>query len=108
RHKIFQFILFIVIATTFHKTAIIILPLVALTAVRHRAIIAVIVATLGYLLYNRFLEGGMDKLLTNYIEAEYSSQGAAIRVAMNLVPAAIFLLFQKRFELSEQQRKLWR
>ncbi len=108
RHKIIPFLIYIVVATTFHKTAIIILPLVALTAVRHRVIIAVIVAVMGYALYNRFLEGGMDKLLTNYIEAEYSSQGAAIRVAMNLVPAAIFLLFQKRFLLTEQQRKLWR
>lgn len=108
RHKIISFVVYIIIATTFHKTAIIILPLVALTAVRHRAVIATIVLVMGYLLYNRFLEGGMDKLLTNYIEAAYSSQGAAIRVAMNLVPAGIFLLFQKRFELAEQQRKLWR
>jgi hypothetical protein len=108
RQKMIQFILYIVVAVTFHKTAVIILPLVALTATRHRAVIALVVAVMGYFLYGRFLAGGVDKLLTNYIEAEYSSQGAAIRVAMSLVPAALFLLFWKRFDLSDQQRKLWR
>jgi hypothetical protein len=46
--------------------------------------------------------------MTNYVEAEYQSQGAAIRVAMNLPPAILFLLFHKRFQLGEQQAKLWR
>ena len=35
------------------------------------------------------------EFVRNYIEAEYSSQGAAIRVAMNLVPATLFLFLQR-------------
>ena len=50
----------------------------------------------------------MDRLVNNYIDQEYNSQGAAIRVVMNLVPATLYLFFQKRFGLEEAQRKLWR
>ena len=44
---------------------------------------------------------------TNYIEAEYQSEGAAVRLAMNAVPAAAFLLWRKRFVLTVQDRNLW-
>lgn len=103
-----RFGMYIVVAATFHKTAVIILPLVALTAARHRAVIGAAVAVTGYFLYSWFLEAGMEKFSTNYLEEGLNSQGAAIRVVMNIVPAIIFLLYQKRFQLIEPQRQLWR
>jgi hypothetical protein len=42
-----------------------------------------------------------------YIESEYQSSGALIRIAMNALPAALFLLFRKRFQLSVEQRSFW-
>jgi hypothetical protein len=60
------------------------------------------------LLYYLFVQASVDKLMTNYVEAEYQSQGAGIRVAMNLPAAILFLVYSKRFQLSEQQTKLWR
>ena len=38
-------------------------------------------------LYYVLLADSVDNLVTNYIEAEYQSEGAAIRLAMNAVPA---------------------
>ena len=40
-------------------------------------------------------------------ETEYSSQGAAIRVVMNLVPAAAFFFFRRRLEFSILERRIW-
>jgi hypothetical protein len=108
KQSIIKFAVYLTIAVTFHKTAVIVIPLVALTSIRHRFVIGALMALMGYMLYNWFLESSVDKFVTNYVDAEYNSQGAAIRVAMNLVPAAIFLLFQKRFGLAEGTRKLWR
>jgi hypothetical protein len=71
-------------------------------------VIGAVVAVTGYFLYSWFLEAGMDKFTTNYLEGGMSSQGAAIRVIMNVVPAILFLLYQKRFNLIESQRQLWR
>ena len=58
-------------------------------------------------LYSVFLEKSVDRLVENYVEAEYQSEGAAIRVAMNALPAIVFLLNRSRFALERQEEKLW-
>jgi hypothetical protein len=108
RTSILRFAVYIFFATAFHKSAIVVLPLVALSVVRHRIVMIFLLACLAILLYYFFVQASFDRMFTNYVEAEYSSQGAAIRVSMNLLPAAIFLVFQKRFNLPLQQEKLWR
>ena len=46
-------------------------------------------------------------LIGGYIESEYQSSGAEIRIAMNAIPGILFLLFRKRFQLSNEQRSFW-
>lgn len=108
RTSLMRFAIYIFFAAAFHKSAIVVLPLVALSAVRHRIVMIGLLAMLAVLLYYFFIQASFDRMVTNYVEAEYNSQGAAIRVSMNLLPAAIFLLYPQRFNLPEQQRKLWR
>jgi hypothetical protein len=108
RQSLIRFAIYILLAASFHKTAVIVLPLVALTFERHRFAIGALLAVMGFFLYSWFLEASLDRLVTNYIDAEYQSQGAAIRVGMNLVPATLFLLFHKRMNLTESQYRLWR
>ncbi len=108
RKRILRFGMFILIAATFHKTAVLALPLMAMSATRNRMVTAAVVLLFGFVLYRFFLVESVDRMLTNYVEAEYSSQGAAVRVAMNLVPAILYLLFHRRFELTEGQRRMWR
>ena len=108
RGRIARFALYILLATTFHKTAVLALPLVALSATRNRVVTGISVVFFGWILYRYFLSESVERLITNYVEAEYSSQGAAIRVAMNFVPAVIYLLFQRRFQINENQRRMWR
>jgi hypothetical protein len=108
RPSLIRFTLYIGLAALFHKTAVIVLPLVAVSSDRSRFVNGLLVVVLGYGMYKLFLEASTEELYTNYVEYEYSSQGAAIRVAMNLLPAALFLVYQKRFELPEWQRRLWR
>lgn len=99
---------YILIAAIFHKTAVVILPLIALSSSRHRLITAVAVLTFGLLLYNTFLSASVERLVTNYVDTAYTSEGAAIRVAMNIVPALLFLSLAKRFDLTAQEERLWR
>ena len=97
----------VLMATVFHKTAIMMLPIAALAASRRRLwnIIWVGVITLvgAYL----FLLSSVDKLWTNYVTADYQSHGALIRVLMNAVPAVFYLLLNKRMSLTEEARRLW-
>jgi hypothetical protein len=106
--RIGRFWFYILLAATFHRTAIILLPLVALSQTENKVVLAGLGLLLGVVLYYLFLSSTIDRLMVNYVEQEYESQGAGIRITMNLIPAVIFLLFQKRFALQPEEIKLWR
>ncbi len=103
-----QFAIYVAIAALFHKTAVVVLPLLVFTSERNRFLNALAAIASFVLLYDVFLADDVDKLVKNYVEAEYSSQGAAIRVAMNLVPAFIMLLRGRRLGLSSAEVRVWR
>jgi hypothetical protein len=105
--SIFRFAVYMFVAALFHKSAFIILPFVALAAAKRNLLTTSGILLLGLVLGFLFLRGSVDKLMTNYVQAEYQSQGAAIRVAMNISPAVLFLSFKRRFVLSPVQSRLW-
>jgi hypothetical protein len=104
----FKFILYVVAAALFHRTAIVMLPLVILSVERNRILNLVLALALGFVLYDFFLSSATDRFVTNYIRAAYNAQGAAIRVVMSVIPATLFLFNQRRFGFDRQERKLWR
>jgi len=103
-----RFAVYVAVAALFHKTAVVVLPLLVFTSERNRVLNALAGIAGFVLLYDVFLADDVDKLVKNYVGAEYNSQGAAIRVAMNLVPAFIMLVFGKRLDLSEAEVQIWR
>ncbi len=102
----------ILLALTFHKTAVVLLPL-ALVATSYENVWTKRILLAATFLAMAFLGGWAtftdesQKLVTNYIEAEMISEGANIRVAMNALPAAIFLVFAKRLAPDEVERRTW-
>lgn len=105
--SIFRFALYVAAAALFHKTAVAVLPLAIFSAPRNRALNALAGLAGLLLLWDIFLADSVEGFVQNYVRTEYSSQGAAIRVSMNFVPAALLFLFRRRFPFNEQERKLW-
>lgn len=105
--KTLRFVLWIVLATTFHLSAIILVPLTLLANSKQRMFSLLWVCLSGLVLFVLLLQEWVDFMRAGYFEAAYQSSGAAIRIAMNALPAAFFLIFIKRFELSAQQRIFW-
>lgn len=103
-----RFAIYVAAAATFHKTAVVAFPLVALASPRNRALNLLVVAATSVLLYDLFLGDAMDEFVKHYIKTGYSSQGAAIRVTMTLVAALILWLGRKKFALNETEWRLWR
>lgn len=102
-----KFILWILVAATSHKSAVLLIPIAALTVERGRVWVAfwVVLATaVGYFV---LLEDSVGNLVQGYIETEYDSDGAAIRIAMNAVPAVLLLLFRRQFPLRPTEVRLW-
>lgn len=108
RRALTRFLVYVVLAATFHKTAVLLLPIVGFSLAQQRAAYALLVLATGVLLYFTFLQSAVDQLLLTYEEARYESEGAAIRVAMNLVPASLFLTLRRHFDLPPFQAGLWR
>lgn len=105
--SIFRFVLWIALAATFHKSAIILLPMAVLANTRRRIFTFIWVGITSIVLFALMVQEALSFLMGGYIEDAMQSSGAAIRIAMNAVPAALFLLFRKRFELSLEQRSFW-
>lgn len=103
------FVMWVLIAAAFHKSAVVLLPIAALAATHNRiwSYVWVGVTTLvgGWL----FVFDSADELVANYVASDYAdaSQGAGIRVAMNAVPAVLAWLFRKRLFAEGAERKLW-
>jgi hypothetical protein len=95
-------------AALFHKTAVVAFPLVALSSARNRFLNLLVGIAATILLYDLFLGDAMDQFVKHYIKTGYSSQGAAIRVAINLVAANAFWLVGRRMQFDETEWKLWR
>jgi hypothetical protein len=105
--SIARFALYVAAAALFHKTAVVVLPLVIFAGQRNKFLNALAGIASCYLFYDLFLADSVEGFVRNYIESEYSSQGAAIRVTMNLVPAVIFLLFRRRLRFDEGEAGVW-
>jgi len=105
--SVVKFVMWVALAATFHKTALLLVPIAALATDRGRIWTAMWVGGATALLYYLFLEDSVGSLVSGYIDAEYNSQGATIRVAMNALPAAIFLLARRRFHLTRVELRLW-
>lgn len=107
RASVRQFVFWTLLAATFHKSAVLLLPIAALASTKKRIWTAIWIAVVAAGAYLVLLEKSADVLYLNYIVAEYESQGALIRLLMNVVPAIILLFWKRKFEMTLPQMRLW-
>ncbi|OGB02920.1 MAG: hypothetical protein A3G29_03385 [Burkholderiales bacterium RIFCSPLOWO2_12_FULL_64_99] len=105
--RLLPFVAWVALGATFHKSAVLLVPLAVLATPRNRLWTVVWVGLSAFALYKGLLADSVDRLVTNYIDAGYQSEGAAIRVMMNVVPAALLLWWRKRFHWTVPERNLW-
>lgn len=107
RSNIWQITAKVVLATLFHKTAILFLPIL-LAPVAKRNLLTGIVGSLLFALCAVFALGGSsNSLIASYVTGDYQSNGAAVRVLMNVIAAALFLTLRKSFSISPLERLVW-
>ena len=103
-----QFLVWALLAATFHKSAVVLLALVVFGRTRSRFFTSVGLAVIGLVAYWLFLQDHINGLYRGYIAAEYQSRGALVRLAMNGLPAAILLIWYRRFTFTENEQRIWR
>jgi hypothetical protein len=111
RDRLLQFLAWIAIAATFHRTVLVLLLLPASTlsgSLRFSQLFRVVlIAGATYGLYSAVISPDIDYYVQGYIEAEYQSQGALVRVALCLLPAIAFLPNRRAFQLPFHIQRIW-
>jgi hypothetical protein len=101
-----KFLFWVILAALFHKTALILIPM-AIFAGRTSWMSIVSIALTAVFFFFILLAEHVDSLVSGYITDQYSSSGASIRIAMNALPAFVFIIFRKRFNLTGAQSVFW-
>lgn len=111
RDRLLRYLGWIALAATFHRTVLVLLVLPAATlsaSLRFsRLVRLLLLAGAGYGLYAAILAPDLDYYIKGYLDAEYQSQGALIRVVLCLIPALIFLPSRRRFRLPMTSQRIW-
>jgi hypothetical protein len=107
RGHLFKFICLVLFAVTIHKSSMIFIPIAALSATKNKLVTILGLLILTIFTYFIFLAETFDIIYKNYIESEQQSQGAFVRLFMNLVPAVLFLVLRKRFKIPREEKSLW-
>jgi hypothetical protein len=107
KRKLLRFVFFVALAAMFHKTAVILIPLAVLAGTRQKLWTAFWVSLSFALFYLLLLQDSVESLRSGYIDAQMQSEGAALRLTMNALPAVLFLIFRRRFSMPEVDRTFW-
>jgi hypothetical protein len=107
RGGLWKFVLAISIAGLFHKSAIVLILIGLTSRSKHKLLTGIAILGIGAGLYVLLMAEAVDALRVGYLDAAYQSAGAGVRVAMNALPAAVFLWCRKKFQIDRDQRRLW-
>ncbi len=105
--KFKQFLILVACAATFHKSAVLMVGLGIFLQGNGKAIRFLAVSIVAYGIWNAFLAQHQQQLWNTYVSQQMRSQGAIIRVAMNLLPALIFIFYRKEWKKQFNDYPFW-
>ena len=108
RGSIGKFVFAVGIAAMAHKSAVLLLPVAALSSSRNKFWTIAWSGATGAVMFYFLLSKDVDSLYANYIVAEFQSQGALVRLGLNLIPAVIFIFYNKNMYMRGNERRLWK
>lgn len=102
-----KFTLYVLAATLFHRTALLMLPLAFAPFFRRNLLYTIVGALVFAGLFVLILRDQATTMISGYVDVDYQSGGAAVRVAMNVVPAILALTLRRRLGFTPYQSDLW-
>jgi hypothetical protein len=105
--RVRSFVAWALLAATFHKSAVLVIPMAALGAARGRLWTMIWVGVVTAAAFVLLVQDSTDVLVQGYLVAEYQSAGALVRLWMNAVPGLFLVAASRRFDLPLAQARLW-
>ena len=97
----------ILFAALFHKTALLLLPLGIFLYGKGKIIRILMIIPIAYGAWDLLLAKEQNALWQTYVEAQMQSQGAMIRVVMNLFPSLLFFYYKKEWKRYFNDYNFW-
>ena len=107
RSRFAAFVIWVLLGALFHKSAVLMIPIAGLTISKNWFLNVALVAGGTYLGYYFLLADSVSQLVQTYTDENFESSGAFIRLAMNALPAVLFLLYNRKFMITPSEKKLW-
>lgn len=104
---ILRYSLWVLAGAMFHSTALILLPLGVMVSNTNIALRVGLTTLILVLLAYAVASTRAETLVANYVDAEMTSSGAAIRLSMTALPGVILLIWRPRFDLEDPERSVW-
>lgn len=105
--RLYRFLAAIALAALFHKTALVMAPLGIFAGRQGWALHLLMLAGAVYGLWDMLLADEQERLWEVYVEQQMQSEGARIRAFMNVLPAALLLLYWRRWKAVAPNPWLW-
>lgn len=105
--RLVRIVVLVGLAALFHKSAILMLPVVLAPVFARNYLLGILGGVVFVVLFYLVLRSSADDLLNQYVTSNYDSQGAFVRVAMNVLAASLFLFFRKQIDLPFFQKYYW-
>jgi hypothetical protein len=103
-----HFIVWALVGTLFHRTALVFVPIMLIAGAKNRLVAYLLVIVSLIFAYYTVLPASIDQYSRGYMREQVNAAGAQVRVLMDVVPAAIALLFGRRFFWTPEERAVWR
>ena len=105
--RVHKTIVCLAVAAAFHSTASIVFPLFGYALARRNKLVALILLAIGAIAFILILAPRLESYQVGYIDAEFDSRGALVRVLMSFIPSALLLVRWRRFNAPERIRVVW-
>lgn len=105
--KFIPYLVLIAVAALFHKTVLIMVPFGVFLSGKGGVFRVGGILLAGYGLWDALFSQDQERLQTYYVDQAMISQGAKIRVMMNVLPALLLLVYWRRWKQSFPNPMFW-
>ncbi|PJI84385.1 EpsG-like putative glucosyltransferase [Yoonia maricola] len=106
RDRVWAFLACVIVGALFHRTGIIVFAFGLVLISKNRVLLYTAFLAIAAVMIEYMLSERLDIYSARYLETEAGSRGALIRLILNAIPAAAFLMLGNRMELSVPFRKV--
>ena len=106
RDRVWPFLICVLLGAMFHRTSIIVFAFGAVLISKNKFLIYPIFAAAGAVMFQSLLSDRLDLYSARYLDSDTRSRGAILRLLLNAIPSAAFLIFRSRMGINPKFEKV--